>query len=250
MAAAYDSTRMTTALGNGISRAIVGAFNAGRFTKAADLFLQDAWQADARERRSGRVDDLRRLHGERYPRYLTERMFAIFLNLWITAKARVGALDHKKIQWHLGIDLPRGKETKKLEVHAVRPTVRLRPDGRSRVELLIVLTQKTELKLLADPDNKNSVMRGPGGEELTFTFRGGSTLIVDPEAASITYSVAKNITGERRQARHMAFLRDQVASEGSMAIARFGLTAEARTRLRGAEPFALAHARSNDAGTY
>jgi hypothetical protein len=168
------------------------------------------------------------------------------------AKAKAGALDGEKIKWHLGINLQRvaGDEPPKVEVHTVRPMVRLRADGRSRVELLIVLGQKTVLPLLADPKDESSAMKGPDGEALTFVFRGGCTLIVDPEAASVTYSVAKNIASARRQARHMTFLRDEIAREGSMAIARFGLTEKAHVQLRKLEPFALAHERSDTAGTY
>jgi hypothetical protein len=93
-------------------------------------------------------------------------------------------------------------------------------------------------------------MKGPDGKPRTFVFRGGSTLIVDPEAAAVTYSVAKNIDGERRRARQMAFLRDQIAQQGTAAIARFGLTGDAQLKLRTLEPFALAHARPDDGGTY
>jgi hypothetical protein len=228
------------------------AFEVARFGEASRLFLDSAWATPMDPGAGAPVADLKGQYGERYPRYLTERKFAIFLNRWMDAKARLGKLDHEKIRWHLGIDLDKGPkgEPARIEVHAVRPTVRLRADGRSRVELLIVLAQKKELTLLADPADKSSVMRDPFGKELTFVFRGGSTLIVDPEAASITYSVAKNISSERRQARHMAFLRHQLASEGSMAIARYGLTGSARAALRRLEPFALVHTRSSDAGTY
>jgi hypothetical protein len=192
--------------------------------------------------------------GERFPRYQIERMFAIFLNGWIKAKAAARALDHPKVSWLLGIDL--GKEgaapaeAPTFEVHAVRPTIRLRSDGRSRVELLIVLTQRMQLELLADPNDPASVIRGPDGKPLTFWFRGGSTLIVDPEAATITYSVAKNINSPQRKARHMTFLRDQVSREGTAAIARFGLTAIMRERKPTLEPFALAHRAFDDSGTY
>jgi hypothetical protein len=252
MAAAYDSARMTEALGNGITGDLIKAFDAGDFAKATNLFLEAAWRSRTSHGPERPFEDLRGTYGERYPRYLTERMFAIFLNRWIMAKARAGELDHEKIKWHLGINLSKiaGSEPARVEVHAVRPTVRLRADGRSRLELLIVLAQRTELPLLADPEDESSVMMDPDGKPLTFVFRGGATLIVDPEAASITYSVAKNISSKRRQARHMAFLRDEIAREGSMAIARFGLTKDTRAALRGLEPFALAHVQSESAGTY
>jgi hypothetical protein len=253
MAAAYDSARMTMNFGNERSWGFVGELQAGHFEKATELFLATAWRSGiARAARGGegRTPEL----GERFPRYQIERMFAVFLNGWVKAKAAAGALDHPKVSWLLGIDLgdkgDTSHDTPKFEVHAVRPTVRLRSDGRSRVELLIVLAQRIKLRLLAHPDDPESVITGPDGKPLTFWFRGGSTLIVDPEAATITYSVAKNITSDRRKARQMAFLRDQVAQEGTMAIARFGLTDTMRERQRRLEPFALAHRGGDESGTY
>jgi hypothetical protein len=256
MAAAYDSNRMTVALGNGNSQDIIEAFKAQDFAEASALFLKAAWQSDLRSAGQSSSSSPAHPFGERYPRYMIERLFAIFLNKWIKTKAEAGALNHPKVRWHLGIDLDgvaRVDPLKpaKFEVHAVRPTVRLRNDGRSRVELLIVLAQRVKLDLLSDPADPGSVMMAPDGKTpLTFWFRGGSTLIVDPEAAAITYSVAKNILSQRRRERHMAFLREQLAQQGSAAIARFGLTDDAHARLRRLEPFALAHARADAMGTY
>jgi hypothetical protein len=48
----------------------------------------------------------------------------------------------------------------------------------------------------------------------------------------------------------MAFLRDQLAQQGTAAIARFGLTQEERKNRRQLEPFALAHANSIERGVY
>jgi hypothetical protein len=252
MATAYDSTRMTAALRNGNMNEIAKAFKRDDFKAAASRFIEAAWSSESRPPGGVVSDTSRERFGERYARYGIERTFAIFLNLWIKAKARAGKLDQEKIRWHLGIDLAGDDPDKpaRFEVHAVRPTVRLRADGRSRVELLIVLAQKMKLPLLMDADDPTTVMKGPDNNDLSFWFRGGSTLIVDPEAAAITYSVAKNIDSKRRRARHMAFLREQIAQQGTSAIARFGLTDDTQLQLRTQEPFALAHTRSNGAGTY
>ena len=253
MAAAYDSARMTADIGNGETWDVVRALKAGDFDKATRLFLETAWTSGATPPESGRGRPEPGL-GDRYPRYLIERLFGIFLNAWIKAKAKAGALDIEKIRWHLGIDLEELGDTAAdgpvFEVHAVRPTIRLRSDGRSRVDLLIVLAQRVKLELRFDPEDADTAVAGPDGTPLTFWFRGGATLIVDPEAAEVTYSVAKNIAGERRRARHMAFLRDQIAQQGTAAIARFGLTAGTSLQLRTLEPFALAHRESADSGTY
>ena len=197
-------------------------------------------------------------YGERFPRYVMERMFARFLNGWIQHKARARPLsadENQRVAWTLGVDLQgltarATSEQVRLEVHAVRPTVRLRADGRSKVELLIILGQRIRVALLADPADPASTVKGPDGTPLSFWFRGGATLIVDPEAGAVTYSVAKNILSRGRQGRQMAFLRNQLAREGSVAITRFGLTDATATRQRRLEPFALAHASSADAGTY
>jgi hypothetical protein len=256
MAAAYDSTNITeeflrgTVTLEGALPRFKRAFDVGDMERAANEFLRLTWGTRTRGRPRGAAA---RTSGERYARYLTERMFAIFLHNWINAIARHSRLDDQRIQWHLGIDLSGHRKGKpdRFEVHAVRPTIRLREDGRSRVELLIVLAQRVKLPLLADPDNPKSVMKTPDGKtDLSFWFRGGATLIVDPEAAQIRYSVAKNVTGARRRRRHMAFLRDQVANLGTEAIVRFGLTDETHRQLRTREPFAFTHRASDDAGKY
>ncbi len=258
MVAAYESTEMTDLLGQGgeyremetLQGGLWEDFRNKNFNAAAERFLKTAWKLDSAHTTSA--------HGQRYPRYLVERAFARFLNGWIVHCARArnnSALAKQRIGWHLGVSLDGMAETEKakripLEVHKVRPTVRLRADGRSKVELEVVLTQRVRTKLLADPADPKSVMRAPGGQPLTFWFRGGTSLIIDPEAGAVTYSVAKNVLSEGRKARQMAFLRDRVAAQGSEAIARFALTDDTRMARRTLEPFALAHSPSNTVGTY
>jgi hypothetical protein len=264
MATAYDSTRMTAALSTSGRRTIRRALNGGHFDAAAAGFLKAAWPSGSRRVQEPSADNAAVELGARYPRYRIERTFATFLHEWIDAKAKAGALDDQRLSWHLGIDLRPTGEGKRppIEVHAVRPTIRLRADGRSSVELLIVLAQKKRAPLLEDPSDPKSVMKGPDGEELSFEFRGGSTLIVNPDAPEIRYSVAKNIASTRRRVRHMAFLRDQIARQGTAAIVRFKLIEKTRgaereftgsrryKELQKLEPFAVAHTGSNDAGTY
>jgi hypothetical protein len=261
MAAAYDSTQMVALLGNaddsGDSGTLQGEiwddFRSKSFESAARRFMEAAWQQETASAALAKSP-----HGERYPRYLMERMFARFLHAWIEHKARSRTLsdrEHERVAWHLGLDLhglaiPERDQRIKLEVHAVRPTVRLRADGRSKVELLIVLGQRKRADLLSDPDDPASVLKSPNGQPLSFWFRGGSTLIVDPEAGTVTYSVAKNILSPGRKRRHMAFLREQLAQLGTAAITRFGLTEEARPVQRRQEPFALVHSGPPDQRTY
>jgi hypothetical protein len=260
MAAAYDSTAMANLLGNvaqtddpdSVQGEIWAHFARHDFESATRLFLDAAWQQEPETAAAEKIQ-----HGERYPRYQVERLFAKFLHGWIKHKASERPMSEEetqKIGWNLGIDMQaltgRNGSRMKLEVHAVRPTVRLRSDGRSKVELLIVLAQRVRTDLLANPEDPTSVMRAPNNEPLSFWFRGGSTLIVDPEVGAVTYSIGKNILSEGRKGRQMQFLRDQLAQQGTSAIARFGLTDDMRSRQRRLEPFALAHAAPNNAGTY
>jgi hypothetical protein len=250
MAATYDSDAMSKLFGadgspaGGIdaSGALAKTFAKGQFRSAARQFLEAAWLQEAPpSAERPRVN-------ERFARYLADRRFARFLHSWITGTARHGHLSADEIQqieWNLGIDLNAVKSDSedegRLEVHAVRPTLRLRSDGRSKLELLIVLTQRRRLEVPATDDENSPPLRAPDGTPLTTVFRGGSTIIVDPETGQVTYAIGKLITSEARRARHMNFLRDQVAQNGNTAIARFGLTPETAKQKRQQEPFAIAH---------
>jgi len=257
LVAAYDSEEMWRVLGTGVADAedaysdepIWKDLEEGRFDDAARQFLAAAWHID-----SGAYEAQPSPSGARYSRYLTDRMFARFLHRWLAAKARslkLPAEAIKKIGWNLGIDLERlqakGAARGRLEVHAVRPTLRLRSDGRSKLELLIVLTQRITIPVVAED---GSTLKAPDGEELMTTFRGGSTVIVDPETGETTYAIGKDVNGEARKQRQMAFLRDQIAAHGTIAIARFGLTGATSRLKRRQEPFAVAHTRRSTPAAY
>jgi hypothetical protein len=260
MATAYDSAEMINLLGNadaedpGAMPGEIGDFFRQKdFNAAADRFLQAAW------RRQVASDDPATIQlGERFPSYLVERMFARFLHGWIVHRARTGAMtgdQYVRVGWHLGVDLQgivRGDSESrlKLEVHAVRPTVRLRADGRSKVELLIVLAQQRRVTLLSNRNDPNSAVLGPEGTPLSFWFRGGATLIVDPEAGKIRYAVSKNILSEGRLSRQMTYLRDELARQGTAAIVRLGLTETMIASRRRLEPFAFAHTSFENRGAY
>ena len=261
MASAYDSTQQMLALLRGnqnetadtesVNNEIWNDFRAKNFDGAAQRFLAATWQPASL---SSAPD--RSLHGQRYPRYQMERMFAQFLHGWIAHKARANPNDaerNKQVAWHLGLDFKSlGTRNLKLEVRAVRPTVRLRSDGRSKVELLVVLVQRRRVELLSDPQDPSSpVMLAPDGTTpLTFSFRGGATLIIDPETGGVTYAIGKNILSQGRLERQMAYLHEQLTEQGTAAIARFGLTEDFNQAKRSQEPFAVAHSSSRDAGTY
>lgn len=257
MAAAYDSNAMLTQLKmvestDNPSGAIWDAFRARDFGAAARAFLAFAWQP-GNPAPAGQLT-----LGNRYPRYQMERMFARFLHGWISHKARTETLtpdERSLVGRQLGLDLSwltqdRSEDQGRFEVHGVRPTIRLRADGRSKVELIIVLTQRIRTTLLSDPSDPDSVMYAPTGEPLSFWFRGGATVIVDPEEGTLTYAVSKNILNEGRKGRQMAFLRSQLFEQGGAAIDRFGLTVSVLNERRQREPFAFAHAHAHERETY
>jgi hypothetical protein len=254
LAAAYDSNAMLQQLKmvEGVdnpSGPIWDAFEAQDFEQAAREFLDFAWQPK-HEMPASHVP-----HGDRYPRYQMERMFAKFLHGWIKHRARAATLtphEYDLVGRQLGLDLSwlltdKSEEVGRFEVHDVRPTVRLKADGRSKVELIIVLTKRKRTPLLSEAGNP---LFGPGGEPLTFWFRGGATVIVDPEEGEVVYAVSKNILSKGRKGRHMAFLRDQLLEQGGAAIDRFGLAERALTQRRQLEPFAFAHSNAHDRETY
>ncbi len=225
---------------------------------------------------SGAVPDDRR------NRFLLEKAFARILQDWITQKAQevYHSLPEDKdertkvcdmVGKLLGLDLealmspdegktrrPQRKNGKMsrpkrpLEVHAVRPTMRLRPDGHSKVELLIILTQKHILSLT---DDEGKELTSTSGEPLTFKYRGGCTLIVDPDLGSVEYSIFKNLCSSARLARQEAFLKNQLAAHGEAAIRAFQLTESTREAARKDdrspyEPLAVAHRQPGLEGGY
>lgn len=97
-----------------------------------------------------------------------------------------------------------------VEIHSVRPSCRVGPDGRSLVELVIEMTQRRRGYL--DPETQKKVDEGACEPPLPdFIMRGGCTLIVDPSSGRVRYCVYKNITSEKRLRRMRSFLKDGVS---------------------------------------
>jgi hypothetical protein len=119
----------------------------------------------------------------------------------------------------LGIDPARS-----FEVHDLRPAMRTSPDGRHTPQVIVALTQSTTIA----EDRATGTPR--------YTFRGGSTLIVDLTVLEIKYRIVKNIDSASRQARTAAFVR---------AVAADPLRALFFSPDR-KEPFAALHALADD----
>jgi len=82
-----------------------------------------------------------------------------------------------------------------LEVHSVRPAVRVGRDNKTMVELIIEMTQRRkgyyDKKIQLDMDRGKSTLVTPD-----FIFRAGCTLILDPNTARVKYCVYKKIYDE------------------------------------------------------
>ncbi len=221
---------------------------------------------------------------ERQNRFLLEKSFAKILHHWITEKAKEGYQDilkqvpdeledrcgkvgkflgikfedlvpdamWRKGQALLGKSSSQRPKPQRLEVHAIRPTIRLRPDGHSKVELLIILTQK---QIVPVTDERGQEILDRNQEPLTFKYRGGCTLIIDPDLGFVEYAISKNLCSEARQERQNAFLREQVTQHGEAAITAFQLTDSVRQQIRKElrplhEPLHAAHRHAGPEGGY
>lgn len=218
-----------------------------------DLFLHAYW-LEPKPRASGTDRD------RRYELYQTEGQFAQFLYYWLAVVSKdPNQQEVSELGEMLGLDLAaNAKYLRKeeggipVEVHTIRPTFRVKADGRTKIELLVVLTQKKQWNLpkdtggptnWADPEYEHEVDPTDLDEKgkpkpITFTYRGGCTLHIDPESGEIRYAVYKNISSARRRDRNAAYYRSRLISSGNPAMAKIESHAE---------PLALLH-RDNDPG--
>ena len=103
------------------------------------------------------------------------------------------------------------------EVHELRRSMRIGPDGQHKRQVIVGLTQSRQIKI-------------DGSDEL-HTFRGGSTTVVDLSTITIQYAIFKRLDSQTRQERTAAFL-----SEALRDPLRALLLAPKRK-----EPFAMLH---------
>jgi hypothetical protein len=80
------------------------------------------------------------------------------------------------------------------EVHQLRRSIRIGPDGQHTPQIILALTQSREIKVEGDDEPR--------------TFRGGSTLVVDLSRTTIDYAILKRVDSTSREARTTAFLTD------------------------------------------
>jgi hypothetical protein len=170
----------------------------------------------------------------RWDEFRRERQFAWYWHQYLQTRVRDPALAGRAEQLTdlLGIDLFASE--RKFEVHAVRPTSRVRRDGRTKEELLVLMTQRHPAQLEFGAD------WGEGN----YFFRSGCTILIDPVSAEVRYVISKrkSDTSAGRQARQAAYLRDRLQREGLDARSRYGVWIKGdRDRTRRHEPFRLLH---------
>jgi len=106
------------------------------------------------------------------------------------------------------------------ELHDLRRSMRIGPDGRYVPQMIIELTQSTEVR-----ENKKDGTPG-------YIFSGGSTLVVDLSVPEIKYRIVKNIASKSRQQRTADYVRETAADP----LRALFLSSDRR------EPFAILHA--------
>ncbi|HVG31825.1 MAG TPA: S8 family serine peptidase, partial [Pyrinomonadaceae bacterium] len=82
------------------------------------------------------------------------------------------------------------------EVHELRRSMRVSPDGKHVPQVVVALTQFTTIR-------KNKQDNTPSHD-----FRGGSTLVVDLAIPKVKYRIVKNINSPGRRRRTAAFIRE------------------------------------------
>lgn len=144
----------------------------------------------------------------------------------------------------------RGEDgTPRFEVHSVRPTHRIGLSGESVVDLIIEMTQRR--RGYKDPALQAAADSGKIPESAPdFIYRGGCTLLVNPDTATVRYCIYKRIMSKNRLERMRAYVRgDGTPSLGTTyfgdprdlyfeSAIHPGASAEGGRRL---EPFALLH---------
>jgi len=173
------------------------------------------------------------------------------LHGWFTDPAALDAANAARIV--LSRDVPRSFYSKSgvptLEVHSVRPARRIGPQGQAVSDLVIEMTQRRRgyysAQIQADVDSGKLDPPEPD-----FIFRGGCTLLVDPDTAQVRYCVYKNIMSEDRLKRTREFLTE--SDSPSLRATYFGdprrvyyrgitVTGEEGKAASAMEPFAFLH---------
>jgi hypothetical protein len=97
-----------------------------------------------------------------------------------------------------------------LEIHSVRPARRIGPEGQTVTELVVEMTQRR--RGYYSPEKQKKVDSGKfkppkKPPKPDFVFRGGCTLLIDPNTAKVRYCIYKRIRSKNRLNRMRRFLK-------------------------------------------
>jgi hypothetical protein len=115
-----------------------------------------------------------------------------------------------KEQKLLGIEM--ADKNDRFEIHSLRPARRNGPDGETRIDLIVEVTQKKPGYYSPFAQAENDALPLAKRALGDFEFRGGATLIVDLETSRLRYAIRKRISDADRLARQRAFLQDDPGS--------------------------------------
>jgi len=120
------------------------------------------------------------------------------------------------------------------EVHSLRPAYRVAPDADIKNEIVAVITQRR--RVTVDPSGTADPNK-PGDSEEEFWFRGGCTLIIDPdnEDEPIRYAISKRVMSDTRLEHQRKFLGE------SQGLGLHALYFGGDSGTEHNEPFALLH---------
>ena len=165
--------------------------------------------------REARLDGWR-LRGDRYASFVQVAQFRKRFHGWLLRHLRQGR--DAFLGLSLDPDAPRGiRRNAKgpvFEVHSIRPCQRIGPDGQVLRDAVVEIVQKRlgffdeaeqrrvdeDEHIAADPE-----LYRRAKARSDFEFRGGCTLIIDPDSGDIRYCITKSIVGEGRLAREREF---------------------------------------------
>ncbi len=119
------------------------------------------------------------------------------------------------------------------EVHSLRPARRVGPDGNLLNQVIISMTQRTEVSLFNEKTEKNG-KKSNADFNPKFWFRGGCTLILDLNDLCLRYSITKPIDDKQRLDRQKNYRFNK--TDASLRNTYFN-----RLDQDGNEPFALLH---------
>jgi hypothetical protein len=131
-----------------------------------------------------------------------------------------------------------GATPARFEVHSVRPARRIGPDGQTRFDVIVEVTQRCWV----DPSGKMSPVldeNSPSSPD-AMMFRGGCTMVVNGDTGEVRYTILKRIDSKARQALQRQYLSGQL---GAAAASSYGALAPP---VLGGEPFADLHRQARE----